>query len=210
MHDAKLTAPQTILLAAHRLDSAGHRPMTIEALTVESWKLDKGRFGLKGFVDLYPNANVVYAALMGSRGMVHNGWLKHAGPKLYELSKQGRKEAERLTNGDSDRLGRLGYIQPAPAVEAELVRLLDTKVVLRLRSNMGQTLNRTDAEAFWHNTDPDGVDETIRAARECLVDGSVRLRSGREVRDTELAELNRAADWLGLCWWSKVEELRWA
>ena len=62
---ADLTVSQKIILAAHKLEQAGHTPFTIEALTVAAWKDNKQTFGLRGFDDQYPNSNVLYAALMG-------------------------------------------------------------------------------------------------------------------------------------------------
>jgi hypothetical protein len=198
MHDtAGLTANQKILLAARDLEARGFKPFTIEALTVAAWKSCPKSFGLKGYESLHPNSNVIYASIMGEGRLVRRGWLEKKGPKLYELSAQGRAEAERIAGGDSGRR-KTGVIQPSRECEAELDRLLVSRAVIRLRGGNALTLNRTDADAFWLHGDGEAVEAVILAARACLVGGVVKLRSGREVREAELSEVSLVNAWLSV------------
>ncbi len=191
----RLTVAQKILLAAHRLELAGHAVNSADDLAVEAWKVDPPTFCLKGYPQ-YPNNNAVYATVMGKRGLAALGWLDKTAPKQYRLSVQGRKEVARLTNGG----GRqpLPRVQPTRPEEEHLSRLLQSRAVVRLRSNCGHTLNRSDATFFWQGHGPDTVDALIDHARDQLVTGHVRLRSGQEVSAAELDELARVNAWLDL------------
>ena len=71
----KLTKGDVILFAAKRLK----QPFSVEDLVVESWKLDKDKFGLDGFKDTYPSNNKVLVTIMGSEGLIKKGKLKNLG-----------------------------------------------------------------------------------------------------------------------------------
>ena len=66
---AECTVPEQILLAAHQLEEQGQSPFSAEALIVASWKLFPATFGLKGYIELYPDSNKVLSSIMGERGL---------------------------------------------------------------------------------------------------------------------------------------------
>lgn len=202
MHDtAELTVNQYLLLAADTLPQPFHESDLVEA----AWKAAPRLLGMTRKHDKYPSDNKVRAALSGDRGLVKRGWLERHDRLMYSLTRHGKAEAARLSNGHADRRP-LGKIEPSRELEAELDRLLVSKAVLRLRAGVGDTLNRVDAFAFWGTQGPDGVDATLAAARECLVGGCVRLRSGREVGEAELAEVGRTNNWLALKFRRELEK----
>jgi hypothetical protein len=204
MHDtAGLTVSQKILLAAADLEARGFVPFTAAALTVAAWKIDAKTFGLRGFEAAHPDNNRVECCVMGERGLARRGWLVKVGQKLYQLSRQGKQEAERIRTGDGSEVSlpkrrALAVIQPSPECEAELNRLLVSRAVIRFRGGNAMTLGRDDADAFWSHGDGEAVEAVVAAARACLVGGVVRLRSGREVREAELAEVSRVNAWLSV------------
>ncbi|HKI33460.1 MAG TPA: hypothetical protein VKA46_16515, partial [Gemmataceae bacterium] len=95
---AECTVPEKILLAALDLEDQGQSPFSAEALIVAAWQKFPKTFGLKGYVDLYPDSNKVLSSIMGVRGLAGRGWLAKMGQKLYVLSRDGRQLVRRLLN----------------------------------------------------------------------------------------------------------------
>src|SRR5262245_7268193 len=80
---AVCTLPEMILMAAWDLEEKGTTPFTAEALVVMSWQKFPRAFGLKGFVEQYPDSNKVLASIMGSKGLARRAWLVKMGAKQY-------------------------------------------------------------------------------------------------------------------------------
>lgn len=77
------TLSQLILIAASKLP-----PIFSENLLVEAaWKLDKKRFGLKGYEQDYPDNNIVKSVLMGKKGLIATNQLKKIKCKKGEGTK---------------------------------------------------------------------------------------------------------------------------
>src|SRR5260370_38764121 len=107
------TLPEKILLAAHSLEEAGQSPFSAEALIVAAWQKYPRAFGLKGYVEQYPDSNKVLAAIMGGKGIARRGWLAKMGQKLDSLARAGRQGVRKLfvdeaqPEGAPDEPGRL-------------------------------------------------------------------------------------------------------
>lgn len=200
---AELTISQKILRAAHRLEELGQTPFTAEGLAVECWKDDKKTFGLKGFVELYPDNNKTLACLMGQRGLVQRGWVEKKGPKLYVLSRQGKEEARRVQAGDDSPLPKrraLAKIQVPKDLEKQLFDLTNTTAVRRFKDGMKREITFKDACKFWglsEGAHGDAVDQTLKKVpdlleqvEKLLIQDAVELPTyGMSVKQTNLKEL---------------------
>ena len=198
--EPELTVSQKILLAAHRLEELGTTPFTAEALTVACWKANPRTFGLKGFVELYPDANKVLSCIMGGRGLVTRGWVVKKGPKLYVLSRQGKEEAQRVqAGGDSPMPKRraLARIQVPRDLEQQLFDLFNNTAVRRFKDGMKREITFKDACKFWglaENAQGDAVDATLNkvpatleAVEKLLIGDTVELPTkGQSVTQAEL------------------------
>src|ERR1051325_10658132 len=108
------TVPEKILLAAETLEKQGQSPFTAEMLIVASWQKFPTTFGLKGFVEKYPDSNKILTSIMGEKGLARRGWLVKMGQKLYAMTREGRnvvrrvmlEEEEPQPEGSTDRRGR--------------------------------------------------------------------------------------------------------
>jgi hypothetical protein len=200
---AELTISQKIILAAHRLEELGQTPFTAEALTVACWKDSPRTFGLKGFVELYPDSNKILACLMGERGLARRGWVVKKGPKLYELSRQGRDEARRVQTGDDSPAPKrraLARIQVPKDLERQLIDLFNTTAVRRYKDGMKREITFKDACKFWglaESVQGEAVDQalnkvpdTLEKVEKLLIGETVELPSnGQSVTQANLKEL---------------------
>jgi hypothetical protein len=197
-----LTVSQKILLAAHRLEEQGHSPFTAEALTVAAWKEDPRAFGLRGFLNEYPDNNRVLACIMGERGLAKRGWLVKVGQKLYNLSRQGKEESRRVLAGDDSPLPKrraLAKIQVPKDLEQQLVSLFMTTAFRRYEEGMKREITYRDACRFWglaENTHGEAVDQTLAkipatlaAVEQLLIGESIDLTNGQSVSQADLKSL---------------------
>lgn len=199
---ADLTVSQKILLAAHKLEDAGQTPFTAEALTVTAWKDSPRTFGLRGFIDEYPDSNRVLACVMGERGLARRGWLLKVGQKLYSLSRQGKEEAQRVLAGDDSPLPKrraLAKIQVPKDLELQLKSLFQTTAFRRYVDGMKREITYRDAARFWglgEIATGDAVDQTLAkvpamlaAVEQLLIGDSVELSDGQSVSQADLKSL---------------------
>jgi hypothetical protein len=202
---ADLTVSQKILLAAHKLEEAGHTPFTAEALTVAAWKDSPRTFGLRGFIEEYPDSNRVLTCIMGERGLARRGWLMKVGQKLYNLSRQGKEEALRVLAGDDSPLPKrraLAKIQVPKDLEQLLKGLFNTTAYRRYVDGMKREITYRDAIRFWglaESAHGEAVDQTIKKVPDALahVEGlligdTVELSDGQSVSQADLKSLAAA------------------
>ena len=200
---SELTVSQKIILAAHRLEEQGLTPFTSEALTVASWKESPRTFGLKGFIDQYPDANRVLACIMGERGLVRRGWMVKLGPKLYSLSRQGKEEARRVLAGDDSPLPKrraLAQIKVPKDLENQLKALLVSPAFSRYQQGMKREITFKDACKFWglpENAQGDAVDQGLKKVpaaldqvEQLLIGETVELSDGQSVSQQQLRQLS--------------------
>ena len=115
----KLTASETVLLAAAKLAAAGNEEFTEWDLTVAAWTIDRTRFGLRGYVQSYPDHKRVMMEIMGKKpsSPVQQQYLEKLRPNCYKLTPLGKAVAARLRSGD-----RLPPVKPATAEVAPPAR----------------------------------------------------------------------------------------
>jgi hypothetical protein len=200
---SELTVSQKIILAAHRLEEQGLTPFTSEALTVASWKESPRTFGLKGYIEQYPDANRVLACIMGERGLVRRGWMIKVGPKLYSLSRQGKEEARRVLAGDDSPLPKrraLAQIKVPKDLENQLKGLLVSPAFSRYQQGMKREITFKDACKFWglaENAQGDAVDQGLKKVpamldqvEQLLIGETVELSDGQSVSQAQLRQLH--------------------
>lgn len=198
----ELTVSQKIILAAYHLEEQGNSPFSAEALIVASWTESPKTFGLKGFVEKYPDANRVLACIMGERGLARRGWLVKMGQKLYTLSRQGREEAKRVLAGDESPMPKrraLAQIKVPKDLEQQLTGLLNSRVVRLFKTGMKREITYKDACNFWGLADSihgPALDETVakipsllEQVEKLLIGESVELSDGMVASAEELKTL---------------------
>lgn len=99
--EQKLTAAQTILLAADDLTAAGRFEFSEWDLTVAAWSRDRFRFGLRGYAQTYPDHKRVMSEIMGQKASspVQLKFLEKIRPNFYRLTNLGKATATRLRTG---------------------------------------------------------------------------------------------------------------
>jgi hypothetical protein len=94
----KLTASETVLLAAADLTAAGSQEFSEWDLTVAAWNLDKHRFGLRGYALSHPDHKRVMMEIMGKKASspVQQKYLEKTRPNYYRLTPLGKAIAADL------------------------------------------------------------------------------------------------------------------
>ena len=90
----ELTASDEVLLAAANIAKGDHeKEFTEWELTVEAWKLNKNRWGLRGFEDQYPDHKRVMMEVMGHGGLVRDRYLVRTRSNHYKVTSSGLARA---------------------------------------------------------------------------------------------------------------------
>src|SRR5262245_20022630 len=99
----KLTASETVLLAAADLTAAGKLEFSEWDLTVAAWALDRLRFGLRGYAQSYPDHKRVMMEIMGQKASnpVQQKFMEKIRPNIYRLTPLGKAVAAQIRAGDS-------------------------------------------------------------------------------------------------------------
>lgn len=196
---AECTVPEKILLSAADLEEGGLSPFSAEALIVASWQKYPQSFGLKGYVDQYPDSNKVLSSIMGVKGLAGRGWLVKVGQKLYALSRDGRQVIHRLRHGEDappppSSLSRLSREQ-----EKFLNGLWTSTAFEKMQEGRPQELNFSDACSFWGISDDtrgpavtarmDQILASFADLERFLMLGDATLSSGRSVVPTDVSRL---------------------
>jgi hypothetical protein len=147
------TVPEKILLAADQLEQQGNTPFTAEAITVAVWKKFPNTFGLKGFIDLYPDNNKVLSSLMGEKGLARRGWLVKTGQKMYALTREGRKVIRRVLLQEDDEPQTPNLKKLPKELERFVVAMLDSSAYQKFEENRKGDLTFADACRFWGITE---------------------------------------------------------
>jgi hypothetical protein len=94
----KLTASETVLLAAADLTAEGKQEFSEWDLTVAAWKNDRQRFGLRGYALTHPDHKRVMMEIMGKKASspVQQKYLEKTRPNYYRLTPLGKAIAAGL------------------------------------------------------------------------------------------------------------------
>ena len=202
------TLPEKILMAAHTLEDAGQTPFSAEALIVAAWQKYPRAFGLKGYVEQYPDSNKVLAAIMGGKGIARRGWLAKMGQKLYALTREGRQVVRRLFSDDapSETTTSTEPVKLSTDHEKLIHLLLASTAFDKHREGRQTELTFADACRFWNVTDSlsseqlnarlDHVGAGIAAVERQVGFGSTTLNNGRSVSPADLEHLGDLHEYL--------------
>lgn len=199
------TLPEKILLAAHQLEETGQSPFTAELLIVRAWKDDPQTFGLKGFIEEYPDSNKVLSSIMGERGLTGRGWLNKMGQKLYAITSEGKHIVRRLLSGEPvqekpvKKVRRPRAAKISEKQDALLQGLFVSTAYEKYRENRRNELTFADACRFWgitENLTSSALDDRLRTATKTLDQlsdkigqANVVLRTGQAVSKQEVNTL---------------------
>lgn len=202
------TLPEKILLSAYQLEEKGHSPFSAEALIVSAWQNYPSTFGLKGYTELYPDANKVLASIMGEKGLAKRGWLAKMGQKLYSLTREGRQVVRRLQNIDTVEEAPL-VITPAslPDERDKMLQNLESCSAWQKYHTGGKAdLNFADACRFWGLTDHltgsqlnqrlDQLGTILHDLEKQVGQVGVVLGNGKRLTGGELAEMAELHDYM--------------
>jgi len=186
----EFTVPEKILVVADQLDKQGQSPFSAEALIVAAWQKFPKTFGLKGFVEQYPDSNKILSSIMGEKGLARRGWLVKMGQKMYALTREGRQVVRRVTLDDED-TGPAGAVKLSRDQEKFLLGLLESGAVQKFEENRKADLTFTDACRFWgvaENARGDALEDRLLQFQERLsklermfADSDSVLSNGRAV-----------------------------
>jgi hypothetical protein len=197
---AECTVPEKILLAALELEEQGQSPFSAEALIVAAWQKFPKTFGLKGYVELYPDSNKVLSSIMGVRGLAGRGWLTKMGQKLYVLTRDGRQLVRRLLNDGSSPPAE-EMVKVSREQEKFLSGLWSSAAVEKFNEGRKQEITFAEACGFWGVSEAmkgetvkarlDNVHAELGSLERLLTIGDTALSNGRSV---SLADVNRLDD----------------
>jgi hypothetical protein len=122
----KLTASETVLLAAADLTAAGNQEFSEWDLTVAAWTLDRLRFGLRGYAQSHPDHKRVMMEIMGKKGSspVQQKYLEKIRPNYYRLTPLGKAIAAGLRSSTphAPSAGKTTVTKTAATTPVEVVR----------------------------------------------------------------------------------------
>ncbi len=196
---AEFTVPEKILLAADQLEKDGQSPFSAEALIVAAWQKFPKAFGLKGYIDQYPDSNKVLSSIMGEKGLARRGWLVKMGQKLYSLTREGRHVVCRILRQEDGPAPLPTNVRLPRDQEKFLLGLLDSSAAVKFEENRKQELTFADACRFWgvtENMKGDVLDarlgqleEGLATLERLLADADAELTGGRVVTAGDLRVL---------------------
>ena len=165
------TVPEKILLAANQLEESGQTPFSAEALIVMAWQKYPRTFGLKGFVELYPDSNKILASIMGEKGLARRGWLVKTGLKMYALTKDGLVVVKRILKGEDRPASRQSTIRTNKETDRILLNIMDSIAFEKFQDGRKQEVAFSDACKFFSIKDgmsADQIDARINLVLKCL------------------------------------------
>jgi hypothetical protein len=135
---------QMILLSIYKVADGTTRLSAYEDIVVEAWKLFPQEFGLRGYVDKYPDSSDLHKPLYGP--LKRDGYVRVQNKK-FGLTDSGLAAAERLRKPDEVEPAYLGRVRRDQRIEFE--RLSKKSSVALLEENRASELVDTDLYDFY-------------------------------------------------------------
>jgi len=97
---SSLTSAEEVLLAAAKISNYSQNEFTEWELTVATWKLNKNKWGLRGFENIYPDHKRVMNEIMakGTQKTTGKGWIERTRPNYYRLTSSGAAKAMAISS----------------------------------------------------------------------------------------------------------------
>jgi hypothetical protein len=163
---SELSASDEVLLAAANLATADpKREFTEWELTIEAWKLNRNRWGMRGFEEGHPDHKRVMNEIMGKGSIVSQGWLVRTRPNHYALTPAGLARASGLTAPYDTRLRSVHIYD-------EISRFVFHRVFDSYIMNQTEPTTWLGAAAFLGLTknDPEVLETQLAAIRRAISD----------------------------------------
>lgn len=135
---------QMILLSIYKVADGTTRLSAYEDIVVEAWKLFPQEFGLRGYVDKYPDSSDLHKPLYGP--LKRDGYVRVQNKK-FGLTESGLAAAERLRKPDQVESADLGRVRRDQRIEFE--RLSKKPSVALLEEDRASELVDTDLYDFY-------------------------------------------------------------
>jgi hypothetical protein len=168
MADANtISKSEMVLLAVY--DKWLESEFTAEELVVACWEKYPDSFGLQGYSDRFPDANVVYRHIMGKNSIVKKQrWLSQKGPKRYGLTPAGINHALKIRGPDGQKSDTVHH-RIDRYYEQVLLRVLTGSAWTKFKNNQIDDLTFTEACDVW-SISPRSSGEQYKAARRDLAE----------------------------------------
>lgn len=135
---------QMILLAMYEAADGTTKLSAYEDIVVRAWKLFPQEFGLRGYVDQYPDASDLHKPLYGP--LKRDGYVRVQNKK-FGLTEQGLAIAERLRHPDEQAEGPPGRVRRDQRIEIE--RLSKKPAIKLVQEEQADELLDTDLYDFY-------------------------------------------------------------
>jgi hypothetical protein len=133
-----------ILLTLYKVADGTTHLCEYEDLVVEAWKLFPHEFGLRGYVDKYPDSSDLHKPLYGP--LKRDGYVR-VQRKKFGLTERGLAAAERLRQPGQGGQPELGRVRRDQHIEIE--RLIKKSSVLLIEEGKASELVDTDLYDFY-------------------------------------------------------------
>lgn len=175
-----LTAAEEVLLAADKLTKSSKNEFTEWQLTVETWKLNRTRWGLRGFEQTYPDHKRVMNEIMakGTQKVVGKGWLERTRPNHYRLTSSGLAKSSSMKNIEVTSKTRMFHEYDAVAP------YISHKVFENYCKNSDEPKTWLGVSAFLGlaNNDPETLEKQLNRVNESIelgLEGIAKSNDGR-------------------------------
>jgi hypothetical protein len=185
----KLTASETVLLAAADLTAAGSQEFSEWDLTVAAWTIDRLRFGLRGYAQSHPDHKRVMMEIMGKKASspVQQKYLEKTRPNYYRLTPLGKAIAAGLRSETPHAAAPAG--KPAAGKPMPVVRT----PVMELYEKAAQYVDKAEFRRWQDN--PEEPRDWAGAARFLGLNGNDARVSPVERLEEVRAAIQAAMDW---------------
>jgi len=188
MADANtISKSEMVLLAAYSkwLESE----FTSEELVIACWEKYPDSFGLQGYSDKFPDANVVYRHIMGKNSIVKKQrWLSQKGQKRYALTPAGINHALKILGRDGQKTDTVHH-RIDRYYEQILLRVLTGSAWTKFKNNQIDAITFTEACDVW-SISPRSSGEQYKAARRDL---AVAISTAKRHLDEVHSEITLAS-----------------
>ncbi|MEM0466856.1 MAG: hypothetical protein QXX20_04585 [Candidatus Thermoplasmatota archaeon] len=140
-----LTIADKILMGAMKCsDGDPNKSFMFEELVLASWKLDKNRFGLRGFEEDHPDSHKLHAHVFGGTALVAKGFLRVEQNGLLHLTEAGLARSLSLSHTNIETSPRV-----SKALQYGISKLLENKFFKEWLQDSSHPKEFRSAAYFW-------------------------------------------------------------
>jgi len=140
-----LTIADKILIGATKcIDGDPNRGFTFEELVLATWKIDKNRFGLRGFEESHPDSHKLHAHVFGGTALIASGFLHAEKNGLLYITEAGLARSMSLLGIDTETSPRV-----PKKLQYEIIKLLENKFFKEWLQDNSNPKEFRSAAYFW-------------------------------------------------------------